>query len=167
MFGILSNEEIEEVLKKQFLGRIGCHADNITYVVPIIYAYHEQSVYCHTQEGMKIKMMRKNPYVCFEVDAIETMGTWKSVIAWGKFEELTKPEEREKGLKVLLDRAYPIVRSKRMKITEDWPFLPNDLNSIKGIVFKIPLDNKTGRFEISDDDPFIESMERGFRASAK
>ena len=161
MLGTLSNEEIEQLLRKQFLGRIGCHADNQTYVVPIVYAYDGQSIYCHTLEGLKIKMMRKNPYVCFEVDFIETMASWKSVIAWGKFEEITDNSERVRALKILLDRAHPIIRSKRMQISDDWPFLPDDLNNIQGIVFKIPLENKTGRFEISDD-PFIESLERGF-----
>jgi nitroimidazol reductase NimA-like FMN-containing flavoprotein (pyridoxamine 5'-phosphate oxidase superfamily) len=164
MFGTLSNKEIEQVLHDQYLGRIGCHAENLTYVVPISYAYDGQSIYCHTQEGMKTKMMRKNPYVCFQVDSFEAMAAWKSVIAWGKFEELTKPAAREEALKILLNRNYPIISSQKMHLGEDWPFWPDDLNDIGGIVFKIELDRKTGRYEIND---YISgSMEEALRQAS-
>ena len=39
-------------------------------------------------EGKKIEMMRKNPEVCFQVDAIADLLNWESVICWGKFEEI-------------------------------------------------------------------------------
>jgi hypothetical protein len=59
MFGILNPVEIEQLLSKQLVGRIGCHADGVTYVVPISYAYDGEYVYARTFEGMKINMMRK------------------------------------------------------------------------------------------------------------
>ncbi|SRR5579862_9332260 len=151
MFGTLTEQETEDILKRQFLGRIGCHADSMTYVVPISYAYDGKSVYCHTQEGMKIKMMRKNPSVCFEVDNLENMATWKSVIAWGKFEEITESAQRDQALKILLSRVYPFVSSKKMHLGVHWPFAPDDTNEIKGVVFKIVLHQKTGRFEVNDE----------------
>ncbi len=54
-------------------------------------------VYGHTMEGMKINMMRKNPRVCFEVDVMQNMANWKSVIAWGEFEELSSEPGRKTG----------------------------------------------------------------------
>ncbi|MBS1915336.1 MAG: pyridoxamine 5'-phosphate oxidase family protein [Bacteroidetes bacterium] len=151
MFGTLNPQEIEEFLKKQFIGRIGCHADGKTYVVPISYAYDGKNIYCHTQEGMKIKMMRENPSVCFEVDTLETMATWKSVIGYGSFQEITDKEERAKALHILLSRVYPFISSKKMQLGEHWPFEPDDPNEIKGVVFKIHLSEKTGRCEINED----------------
>jgi hypothetical protein len=151
MFGSLNSKEIEEFLKKQFIGRIGCHAKNKTYVVPISYAYDGQFVYCHTQEGLKTKMMRENPHICFEVDALETMATWKSIIAWGKYVEVDDKNDRAKALKVLLNRVYPFISTKKMHLGEDWPFAPDNLNDIKGVVFKIELSEKTGRFEVNDE----------------
>jgi len=59
------------VLTSQLIGRIGCHADNVTYVVPVSYVYDGDSIYSHTHEGMKINMMRENPDVCFEADKHE------------------------------------------------------------------------------------------------
>ena len=88
MLGRLSPEEIEHLLVSEITGRIGCHADGRTYVVPITYVYESGHVYCHSAEGQKIRMMRKNPEVCFEVDRVEDIGNWKSVIATGQFQEL-------------------------------------------------------------------------------
>ena len=80
--------EIEQLLQQQLVGRIGCHVDGLTYVVPVSYAYEGNYIYCHALEGMKINMMRKNPDVCFEVDNTKNLANWQSVIAWGSFEEL-------------------------------------------------------------------------------
>src|SRR5581483_7255296 len=120
MIGSLEQNEIEEVLHGQIIGRLGCYANDTTYVVPISYAYDGTYLYGHGYEGMKMDMMRKNPKVCFETDAMENMGNWKSVIAWGEFEELTDPEERKKGIQQLLDRTLPIITSKTVQITPHW-----------------------------------------------
>ncbi len=46
MFGELNPEEIEQLLSAQLVGRIGCHADGTTYVVPVSYGYQDfQSMY--------------------------------------------------------------------------------------------------------------------------
>jgi len=155
MIGKLEAHEIEHVLCRQIFGRIGCHANNITYVVPISYAYDGTYVYGHTYEGMKIEMMRENSEVCFEVDIMENMANWKSVIAWGKFEELTDAEERKKGVQILLDRSLPIITSTTVQITPHWPFPPSDLNKVKGIVYRIKLNHKTGRFEKNEVNVYL------------
>jgi uncharacterized protein len=150
MIGKLNAKEIEEVFDHQFIGRIGCHADGITYVVPISYAYKDGCIYGRTMEGMKVAMMRKNPNVCFEVDHMKDMANWKSVIAWGKFEELRDKTERAKGLQCLVDRMLPLISSSTTHLTPEWPFPLNDISSIEGIVFRITLTNKTGRFETDE-----------------
>lgn len=55
MIGILTNDQIEEVLKKNILGRIGCNDGKKTYVVPINYVYHDRFIVAHAAMGMKIK----------------------------------------------------------------------------------------------------------------
>lgn len=154
MIGKLESTEIEEVLRKHYIARLGVHANDVTYVVPVSYAYDGTYIYGHTYEGMKISMMRKNPKVCIEVDSMENMATWQSVVAWGEFEELTDPEERRKGIQILLDRTFPIIASSTVKITPQWPFPPSDLNKVKGIVYRIKLKEKTGRFEKNGADSY-------------
>ncbi|MEX1357229.1 MAG: pyridoxamine 5'-phosphate oxidase family protein [Gaiellaceae bacterium] len=95
--------EIEELLGSQVVGRIGCHAGGVTYVVPVIYALAEGCVYVASVEGQKIRMMRENPRVCFEVDEYDGAGSWRSVIADGLYEELDEAGA-EKALALLAAR---------------------------------------------------------------
>ncbi|MEX6689477.1 pyridoxamine 5'-phosphate oxidase family protein [Danxiaibacter flavus] len=150
MVGKLTDPQIEEVLKKQIFGRIGCHADDTTYIVPISFAYDGKNIYCHSLEGKKIEMMRKNPRVCFEVDLMENMGNWESVICWGRFEELTDPEPRKKAVDLLLHRKLPVISSETVKLTPSWPFFGNEEGSVDGIIFRIAVEEKTGRYESQD-----------------
>jgi nitroimidazol reductase NimA-like FMN-containing flavoprotein (pyridoxamine 5'-phosphate oxidase superfamily) len=86
----LSRAEIEEFLRGQRIARLGCHADGVTYVVPLIYAYEDGAVVAVTTEGRKTAMLRENGRVCVEVDEYDAdgKGSWRSVIAYGTYEEL-------------------------------------------------------------------------------
>jgi len=151
MFGHLGEDAIETILRHQIIGHIACHANDTTYVVPISYAYEDGYVYAHSEEGMKINMMRQNPKICFEVYRMENMGNWQCVVGWGSYEEIADSAEREAALKILLKRDLPIIASKTVQLTTEWPFLPDNLNSITGIVFRIKLTEKTGRYERTEE----------------
>jgi uncharacterized protein len=157
MFGILSFPEIEKLLSKQVVGRIGCCYDDKVYVVPISYFYDGQYIYCHTNEGRKIEMMRKNPKVCFQVDHLQNMANWQSAIAYGTFEELTEPLARKNALQKLHERQLPLISSETVHLSADWPFIPSELNQIPGITLRIRVDEKTGRFEKTHvkEEPFF------------
>lgn len=147
MLGDLTANQIETVLHREVVGRIGCHAEDTTYVVPMTYAYDGQFVYGHTREGMKIDMMRKNPNVCFEVDVMDNMSNWRSVIAWGTFEELKTPEERETGMQQLIDRVMPILTGETTVSHLMTDGHGKYVESMKGVVYRIKLTKKTGRYE--------------------
>lgn len=147
MLGELNTKQIEHVLHSLIIGRIGCHADNMTYVVPVTYAYDGTYVYGHTKEGMKIDMMRKNPMVCFEVDVIDTMSNWRSVIAWGKFEELKTPVERKNAMNILMDKVMPLMTGATTLSHSMSDSHQNPIEYMKGVVYRIELTHKTGRFE--------------------
>ena len=152
----LSSTEIDELLSKQIVGRIGCCYENEIYVVPISYAYEDNALYCHSFEGKKMEMMRKNAKICFQVDEMKDMGNWKSVIAWGDFEELADSEERNKALRILLQRPLPFISSITTHLGETWPFTSpteEELNKIPGIVFRILITQKTGKLEATSVSP--------------
>jgi uncharacterized protein len=153
MLGTLSIEEMDVLLKNQFVGRLGCHREGETYIVPISYAYDGDYIYCHTYEGKKVDMMRKNNKVCFEVDELQTMADWKSVIIQGKFEELFQKEEKSFAMETLLNRYLPIMSSVTTHLGNLWPFHPDDTEEIEGIVFRIKVQEKTGRFEKTPESP--------------
>jgi nitroimidazol reductase NimA-like FMN-containing flavoprotein (pyridoxamine 5'-phosphate oxidase superfamily) len=147
MIESLSDQEIMNVVSNSVIGRLGCHADATTYVVPISFAYDSGYIYARSFEGMKVKMMRQNPEVCFQVDEMQSMADWKSVIMWGTFEELEKKADREMGLKILLSRILPNVSSETVKFTPEWPFASENLSEIEGIVFRIRIRGMSGRME--------------------
>lgn len=154
MIETLPDSDIEDLLKQEIVGRIGCHHQEVTYVVPISYAYDGAYVYAHTYEGMKTDIMRKNPAVCFEVDTLKDMANWKSVIAWGTYEEL-QGEERIKALHTLLNRPLPLVSSITTHLGEHWPFSAESVEKVGGIVFRIALVKKTGRCEKAEPPSFL------------
>lgn len=99
----LTEAEQHAFLRRQLIGRVGCHADGRTYVVPVIYAWDGECVYVQSIEGRKIEMMRVNPEVCFEVDEYEHDGSWRSVIVEGVYEEL-EGTQAERTLALLVQR---------------------------------------------------------------
>ncbi|RYY62576.1 MAG: pyridoxamine 5'-phosphate oxidase family protein [Chitinophagaceae bacterium] len=151
MFGTLNPGEIDDLLHQQFVGRIGCHADGLTYVVPVSYAYDGKCIYIHSLKGLKLEIMRKNPVVCFEVDETKRLSDWRSVIAFGHFEELEQEDDVSQALKILHQRELPLLASQTMQLTSQWPFPAVKDDGIEGIFCRITITAKSGRFEKSDD----------------
>ena len=151
MLGKLNSTEIEEVLTNQIIGRIACHANDMSYIVLISYTYDGECVYARTYEGLKINLMRKNPSVCFQTDTMKNMANWRSVIAWGEFKELTETSERNEGIQKLLARKISGIASETVKLSPIWPFASDEYSDeIDSIIFSIRLGEKTGRFERSE-----------------
>ncbi|MGZ8517887.1 MAG: pyridoxamine 5'-phosphate oxidase family protein [Chitinophagaceae bacterium] len=157
MIGELNNQQIDALLSEQVVGRLACSYKKLIYIVPVSYAHEGNYIYVRTFEGSKLDIMRKNPEVCFEADNINNMADWQSVIAWGTFEELKDKQEREKGLRILLKRHLPMNSSITTHLGRTWPFSEYELEEITGIVFRIAITKKTGRFEHnSQPDPILD-----------
>jgi nitroimidazol reductase NimA-like FMN-containing flavoprotein (pyridoxamine 5'-phosphate oxidase superfamily) len=82
-----------DLLQRIHLGRLACARANQPYVLPISFAYYENSLYCATTVGQKIEWMRENPLVAVEVDEIYSAQHWESVIVSGRYEELADTPE--------------------------------------------------------------------------
>ena len=113
-------------------------------MVPITYAYDGTCFYGHSVDGVKLRAMRVDPDVCFEVEHVDNLANWQSVIAWGTFEEL-EGEESEAGMRLLVDRLMPVLVSS----TSGPPHGENPGASAAGhaTVYRIRLGERTGRFE--------------------
>jgi len=148
MLGALNEDQIETLLRELPVGRIGCHADGITYVVPVNYVYDGISLYAHSAKGMKIDMMRKNPEVCFQADAITSLQNWESVICWGKFEEITDMLEREHAMQKIINRVMPLMQGENAQPSHGFTSDASEIGfEVELILYKIMLSKKTGRFE--------------------
>lgn len=82
------------------------------------------------------------------------MANWQSVVLWGGYEELVSGNERDHALKTLMDRILPLISSETMHLSPQWPFPTDQTGEIKGVVFRIKVNKKTGRFERSAGNRF-------------
>jgi nitroimidazol reductase NimA-like FMN-containing flavoprotein (pyridoxamine 5'-phosphate oxidase superfamily) len=147
MLGQLNNTQINNILSSQALGRLACADRKQPYVVPVTYAYDGEYIYGQTNEGLKLEILRKNSKVCFEVDLMIDMRNWKSVIVYGKFEEL-KNKEAEKAREILFGHFYPLMTSSTIhshehRVTEK----VDDKTRVKTVMYRIKIKKMTGRFE--------------------
>ena len=146
MMGELSAREIDELLRAEILGRIGCVANGWPYIVPVTYVYDGESVYAHSGEGMKLRAMRHEPLVCFEVEQIRSMSNWRTALLRGRYEELFSDEE-ERALQLLVTRLARVETSASARLTSQ-----EDIHRREGvhrpILFRIRIEDRTGRFEL-------------------
>jgi nitroimidazol reductase NimA-like FMN-containing flavoprotein (pyridoxamine 5'-phosphate oxidase superfamily) len=150
MLGALNELQIKDLLTTLPVGRIGCHADGVTYIVPINYVYEDDTVYAHSKDGMKMQIMRKNPDVCFQVDAIDDLLNWESVIAWGKFEEIYDIYKKTEVMQKIINKMMPLMRGDSAQPSHGFTGDASEIgDDVELILYKITLTKKTGRFEKS------------------
>lgn len=148
MTGQLNDAQMDHVLTSQLIGRIGCGTDDRHYIFPVTYVFHAGYIYIHSKEGLKLKLLRENPNVCFQVDDIENMTHWRSVLVWGKYEELKKEEEQSAALRIIRNRFEPFTISETVRphITEDHQSFPK---ALRAVPYRIRIVERSGRYEKS------------------
>ena len=86
----LSQTACKRILSRARIARIACARDGQPYVTPVGVVFDGTDFYSFSTLGQKIEWMRENPLVCVEVDEIEDARHWTTVVAFGRFEELTR-----------------------------------------------------------------------------
>ena len=147
MLGEMKSQDIDKLIREQVIARLGCYSDGKVYVVPVSYAYDGAYFYLISKDGMKIEMMRKNPSVCLQIDEMKNISNWQSVVLWGEFEELTDLKDRNYALRQLMNRITPMYSNERFRITPDWPFHNDEPETVPGVVYRIRISERSGRFE--------------------
>ena len=136
MITLMKREESLALLRSARLARLGCVADDEPYVVPVNYVFDGECAISHSLPGRKIKAMRAQPRVCLQVDELKDQYHWKSVIAYGMFEEITSPDERARALSVLLS-LFP-------RLTPVESLIAEDANAPAPIVYRVRIDKVSG-----------------------
>jgi nitroimidazol reductase NimA-like FMN-containing flavoprotein (pyridoxamine 5'-phosphate oxidase superfamily) len=152
MIGDLNEIQIDHLLHTEFVARIGCHDGERGYIVPISYAYQDGCLYGHSGLGLKVEIMRANPSVCIEVDHIDDLAQWQSVIAWGTYEEL-EGSDAEAAMALLVGRLAPLIAEEGGRLPHPWNDHGGSTEHIlhrasrHGVIFRIRITDKTGRYE--------------------
>lgn len=151
MLADLNEDGIDNLLSNELLGRIGCSAYGITYIVPVHYAYEEPFIYAQSAEGLKVRFMRQNPEVCFEVDHLENFFNWRSAICWGTFEEITGDSEKQLAMQKIAARIAPYLHMHDAHAAHGITERAADVGATAPlVVYRIRLRKKSGKFEQRD-----------------
>lgn len=133
---MLSNEESRKLLHAARVARLGCIVNGEPYVVPISCYLDGDHLYSHSLPGLKTSGLRANPRACVQVDEIESELSWRSAIAFGTYEEITKPNERAEILNKLV-RKFHLLTPVESAIAIDG-------SAPQVIVFRINIERLTG-----------------------
>lgn len=136
MMKMLTDDEARDLFRIARVARLGCVVNDEPYVVPISCHLEGDSLYSHSLLGMKIDGLRKSPRACVQVDDIESDLRWRSAIAFGHYEELTKPSERSEVITKLL-RKFPMLTPVESALVAD-----GETHEV--IVFRIQIERLTG-----------------------
>lgn len=135
--------EIEEIIKKAIVCRLGLADKDEIYIVPVNFGYERNAIYFHSAlEGRKVELIKRNNKVCFEIEAdvgIEKTDKsncsvqYRSVIGMGRAYILESDEEKLRGLKAIM----------RQCTGSEYSFSWERLDSV--LVVEIKIENITGK----------------------
>lgn len=145
---ISNPSDLEIILQKAKVCRLGLLDGELPYIVPVHYGYHERVIYIHAaKEGKKIDLIRKNPKVCFEIELdhkIINTGipcnwstSYKSIIGYGTALLLADREDKKKALEILIKHYSP---------ETFYDFSKKMVDSVT--IIKITIENMTGKQSI-------------------
>jgi len=85
----LSRPEIDAILARNHVGRIGYARQNKVDIRPVHYVYSENWIYGRTAFGSKYEALIETAHewwpVVFEVDEVDDLTNWRSVLVRGGF----------------------------------------------------------------------------------
>jgi len=137
MINQLGERESRALLSGEITGRLGCSDHGKPYIVPVHYLFDNDCVYVQSPPGHKIDVLRDNPNACLQVDEVKDDAHWRSVLAFGLYEEVNDVKERER---VLADLFKRLPRATASESRTKKP--PPDT-----IVFRIRVTDITGVYE--------------------
>ena len=150
---IEDTKEIEEILERAQVGRLGLADGEEPYVVPLNFIYDNGHIYFHSGvEGRKLDIIKKNPRVCFEVDEMSEVfvnpegscfstAYYKSVIAVGTARLLDADDEKIQALDLLM---------KKYAAGREYEAIPEHAMAIVGVC-EIKIDKMAGKASVPDD----------------
>lgn len=148
MIGILNRSQILEILHQQLVGRLACFDGDRIYIVPVSFAFDGNLLYAHSREGKKIELLRKNSNVSFQVDSIDSLASWRSILINGTYRELKTEKEQASAATLLENRFGPLHVSQSISRASADVHPPQSVEKKRrAVYFTISLDEVTGRFE--------------------
>jgi uncharacterized protein len=83
VFSDLSRDECETLLTRHHVGRIAYADAHRVDIEPINYVFADGWIYCRTSGGMKTAILAHHPWAAFEIDEVDGLFDWRSVVVRG------------------------------------------------------------------------------------
>jgi nitroimidazol reductase NimA-like FMN-containing flavoprotein (pyridoxamine 5'-phosphate oxidase superfamily) len=109
----LTTSAIERVLRNNYLGHLAYLWQGKPHVIPITYYFDptDNTIISYTSEGHKIDAMRANKSVAVQVEQVQSISNWESVMLQGTFEEIRGSSAKQK-LHLFTEGVKDIIRRK-------------------------------------------------------
>ena len=143
----MTSTDSTQILAENYIGRLGYFSRERVEIIPITYYFDPEhnSILSYSGQGNKIEAMRKNPLVSFQVDEITNLEKWKSVLIYGRFEELTGIDAKYM-LHIFSEGVKKTIKTKEQSYPD---FIQNFSSKTESsdtpIVFHINIDELAGR----------------------
>jgi uncharacterized protein len=137
-FRALTREECGAVLERNHVGRVAFTFHDHVDIEPVNYVYAEGWLHGRTAPGGKIAVLRHHPWVAFEVDEVDGLFDWRSVVVHGAVhipDPEGSPADREAHAATLAHLRHLLPQT----LTTTDP-VPSRL-----LLFRIHVDDVTGR----------------------
>lgn len=137
-FHTLDHDACEALLATEHVGRLAFTFRDRVDIEPVHYVFQDGVIYGRTQPGAKVDVLVHHPWVAFEVDHVEALFRWRSVVVHGRIEfpdPLGAEHERAKY-------AAGVAAFRRLVPTA---FGSGDPTPAREIVFLLPVAEMSGR----------------------
>jgi hypothetical protein len=135
----LDRRECEEILARNHVGRLAYSREGHVDIEPLHYVYHEGWIYGRTSHGAKTDAVGHTwAPVAFEVDEVEGLFQWRSVVLHGGFYSI--PEEGAEWEQAEWRRGVELLRK----------LIPETLSAgdpagFRTVLFRVAVQDVTGR----------------------
>lgn len=143
----LNKTEALNLLKSNYIGYLSYIHKNKPFIAPMTYFFNKENneIIGYSAEGHKVTAMRKNTNVCINVSEIDTVKTWKSVLAQGTFKELSGSEAKAKLHGFSLGIKKLIIEKKQRKTDFISDFSSKMYKDNLPVIFVVKIEEITGK----------------------
>ena len=155
--GVYDFETISRILDDSFVCHIGFVIDDQPFVIPTCYGRKEDKIYFHGSVGSRmLKHIKSDSRICITVTNVDGIVlarsafhhsiNYRSVVIFGKAEEIINPVEKTDVLKIITDHIIPGRWDDVRK--------PNEKESKQTSVFSMKIDEASAK--VREGEPVDE-----------
>lgn len=117
--GTYDQNTIYDILDNTFVCHVGFIAGGCPFVIPVVYGREKNKIYFHGGKGSRMqKTVKEGIDICITVTILDGLVlarsafhhsvNYRSVVVFGRAEEVQKPEDKTGALKIIMDHLLPV-----------------------------------------------------------